>query len=107
MPISGLVKSSSCRPAARSMARAGARCAPSVRTLLRGFNELPDTSESLHRIFSAAKNRRGHHPSVDDGPEKHSVAADWPPSPAAKAQLQRSSELQGYRPRKYKNEPPG
>src|SRR6266481_2183883 len=51
MPISGLVKSSSRRPAARSMARAGARCGPSVRTLLRGFNELSDTSESLPRNF--------------------------------------------------------
>src|SRR5215470_2964890 len=44
MPISGLEKSSSFRPAARSMARAGARCAPSVRAVLRGFNELSDTA---------------------------------------------------------------
>src|SRR5271165_4456070 len=40
MPISGLEKSSSLRPAARSMARAGARWAPSVRAELRGFNVL-------------------------------------------------------------------
>jgi hypothetical protein len=51
------------------MARAGARCAPSVRTLLRGFNDLSDTSESLPETYRPAKNRGGHHPSMDDGPE--------------------------------------
>src|SRR5258708_2801890 len=70
MPISGLVKSSSSRPAARSRAGGGARGGPWVRPLLRGFNELSDTSESLPKNFPGHQNKRGHHPPVDDGPEK-------------------------------------
>jgi hypothetical protein len=40
-----------------------------VRTLLRGFNELSDTSESFPSNYPASKNTGGHHPSVDDGPK--------------------------------------
>src|SRR5215472_2153712 len=45
MPISGFEKSSSFSPVARNIARAPARLAPSVRAVLRGFNERSDTAE--------------------------------------------------------------
>src|SRR6516164_8018095 len=47
MPIRGFEKSSSFRPAARSMARAGARWAPSVSAVLRGFSLLSVTAAVL------------------------------------------------------------
>jgi hypothetical protein len=49
----GFLKSSSERPEARSMARAGARCAPSVRVWLRGLEEFSLNSESLQSLVTA------------------------------------------------------
>src|SRR5579862_3317003 len=84
--MSGLVKSSSFRPEARSMARAPARLAPPIRAWLRNLGsgsltlrssqdlsvtdggKKPCHSKSRLPRKAAATKTKGHHPDLDDGP---------------------------------------
>src|ERR1700674_486681 len=85
-PTRGLEKSSSRSPTARSMARAGARCAPSVSVRLRGLGSCSVNSAVLSRWVSAFLRRvlilktQGHHPALDDGPESFRCFCARPPS---------------------------
>src|SRR4029077_7464249 len=86
--MSGFLKSSSWSPQARSMARAPARCAPSISARLRVLGkesftaESPRWSSTTPILVIANPTKKGHHPGVDDGRESFRWCCSRPPSSA-------------------------